>query len=489
MPARGTELFEIPRWFWDLPQTTAALRARDIGKLFLLVQEHTKVSQTQIGTACDLTQPKISQIERGLQQVLHLAMFDRIASALEMPDAARMQLGLAPKAEPRKVMALMRAGSPGDAQPILESDRVPGLPSPVPGGGQEEGDPVRRRDFVGLAGASLFAAVLPATPRSAVVDAEPLAPVLMGNPASTITRTGAAPDLAALAAVVNQARCDYQSCHYSELMRYLPDLLGRLHTAQAALDGDERLSMHALSADAHHVAAGLLLKLDDHGLAYLAADRSMQAARASEDPLVIGASSRIITHVLMCGGHNGAAAATASSYASRLDHDISRHTPESLSVYGSILLRGAIAAAEDDNRHAAYELLAEADEAGRRLGVDGNLLGTAFGPVNARQHRVYIAGILGDAGTAVDVARSIDLGSIKVTERKASLLIDTARAYLQWGKHDKAYMALRAAEQTAHEEVAGRPAVHRLVRELVTSAPPTVKRDAEGFAAEIGVSR
>ena len=191
----------------------------------------------------------------------------------------------------------------------------------------------------------------------------------------------------------------------------------------------------------------------------------------------------------MRGGHLAAATATASSYAAQLDHDVSPHTPESLSVYGSILLRGATAAAAHDNRDAAHELLAEADDAGRRLGMDGNLRGTAFGPTNAKQHRVNIAVTLGDAGTAVQVARSIDLSTIKVTERKASLLIDTARAFLQWGKHEKAYIALRAAEQTAHEEVTGRPAVHRLVRELITSAPPTVRRDAEQFASQIGVSR
>ena len=96
---------------------------------------------------------------------------------------------------------------------------------------------------------------------------------------------------------------------------------------------------------------------------------------------------------------------------------------------------------------------------------------------------------LGDAGSAVDVARGIDLSTITVTERKASLLIDTARAFLQWGKHEKAYLALRAAEQTAPEEVTGRPSVHRLVRELVTTAPPTVRRDAEDFALHLGVSR
>jgi hypothetical protein len=349
---------------------------------------------------------------------------------------------------------------------------------------------VRRRDFVGLAGASVFGAMLPATPHGRLVDAEPLAPVLTEYTAdTTAAETGAPPDVAALAAAVSRARREYQACRYTELIKYLPDLLAQLHAASAALDGDARLRVHALSADAHHVAAGLLLKLDDLGLAYLAADRSMRAARASEDPLMVGASARIVTHTLMRGGHLAAATATASNAAAQLDQDVSSHTPESLSVYGSILLRGAIAAAENDNRGTAHEQLGEADNAAQRLGVDGNLRGTAFGPANARQHRVNIAVTLGDAGTAVQVARSIDLSTIKVTERKASLLIDTARAFLQWGKHGKAYIALRAAEQTAHEEVTGRPAVHRLVRELIISAPPTVRRDAEQFASQIGVSR
>ena len=237
------------------------------------------------------------------------------------------------------------------------------------------------------------------------------------------------------------------------------------------------------------MAAGLLLKLDDQGLAYLAADRSMRAAQASEDPVTTGASARIITHTLMNGGHLAAAIDTASSQAARLDRGVPSHTPESLSVYGALLLRGAIAAAQHGNRGTAYDLLTEADAAGQRLGVDGNLRWTAFGPTNATVHRVNIAVTIGDAGTAVDVARGIDLSTITVTERKASLLIDTARAFLQWGKHEKAYLAFRAVEQTAPEEVAGRPSVHRLVRELVTTAPPTVRRDAEDFARHLGVSR
>ena len=244
-----------------------------------------------------------------------------------------------------------------------------------------------------------------------------------------------------------------------------------------------------LCADAYHVAAGLLLKLDDQGLAYLAADRSMRAAQASEDPVAVGASARIVTHTLMNGGHLAAAIATATGHAARLDRNVSSHTPDSLSVYGSLLLRAAIAAAQQDKRQTAHELVNEADVAARQLGVDGNLRWTAFGPTNATLHRVSVSVTLGDAGTAVQVARGIDLSAITVTERKANLLIDTARAFLQWGRHEKAYLALRSAEEVAHEEVAGRPAVHLLVRQLITMAPPSIRRAAEQFATRIGVSR
>jgi transcriptional regulator with XRE-family HTH domain len=495
MPRRASDLITIPGPFWQRADTIAALRTRDIGHLFQLLRDHADASQTQIAIACAMSQSKVSNIARGEQQVLTLTLFERIADGLHMPDPARIALGLAPRtasppaahltARPRPQAAVVPARHPGpDLQSSPGSDLLD-----VESGGKEDDDPVRRRTFVGLTGAAMFSAILadPATATPAA-STEHFAP-LLAAPDTVPNSPGVAPDLAALTSAVRQTRRDYQACRYTDLTSYLPALLTHLHAAAASLTGDAQLRVFALSADAHHVAAGLLLKLDDQGLAYLAADRSMHAARASHDPITIGASARIITHTLMSGRHLDAATAAASTYAQRLDRDIPAHTPESLSVYGSLLLRGAIAAAQRGNRGTAHELLTEADDAARRLGVDGNLRWTAFGPINTRLHRVNIAVALGDAGTAIDVARGINLDKIAVTERKASLLIDTARAFLQWGKHDKAYLALRAAEETAHEEVADRPAVHRIVRDLVHSAPPTVRRDAEEFATRLGVSR
>jgi hypothetical protein len=136
----------------------------------------------------------------------------------------------------------------------------------------------------------------------------------------------------------------------------------------------------------------------------------------------------------------------------------------------------------------AHELLAEAEDAATRLGEDRNLRWTAFGPTNAKLHQVNIAVTLGDAGTAIDVARTVNLGNVTVTERRASFLVNPARAFLQCSKPHKAYLALRAAEEMAPEDIARRPAVHRLVRDLIVSAPPSTRSHAEDFAQRIGIA-
>ena len=135
----------------------------------------------------------------------------------------------------------------------------------------------------------------------------------------------------------------------------------------------------------------ILLKTGDPGLAHVVTDRSMTAALASQDPLTVGASGRIVTHTLMSSGHLAAAVTTAQNHAARLEHETGITTPESQSVYGSLLLRGALAAAQHGQRGTAQEMLAEAADAARQVGTDANLRGTAFGPVNTAMHQVNVA--------------------------------------------------------------------------------------------------
>jgi len=325
MGGRVTDLIVIPDSFWLRPETTAALRDRDIGRLFALLRQYAGASQTQIAIACGMTQSKVSYIMRGIAQVEALAVFERIAYGLGLPDPARMLIGLAPgeppgPAAPGRVQR--EAIRPGDDDLGLTAFPVAGLLDPYLVGEQEEAGPVRRRTFVGLTVTSMVSTMLDGLPH----DHDPagsdcFGAVLVGQPAGPAQE----PDLKALAEAASSARRQYQACGYSELTRTLPQLLTDLDAASRSLDGAARSRALALCTDAYHVAAGLLLKLGDQGLAHLAADRSMRAARASGDPVTVGASARIVTHALMSGGHL-AAVSTARSQAEDLDRDARTYT-------------------------------------------------------------------------------------------------------------------------------------------------------------------
>jgi transcriptional regulator with XRE-family HTH domain len=483
---RITDPIIVPASLWQRHDTTDALRSRDMRRLFHLLRQYAGASQTRIGMACGLTQGKVSAIMSGSHRVTTLDVFERIADGLGMRRQARLALGLAPSA----LDLASAAAIPSRDGPSRQ------LPWPAPSafivdspGRSEAEDPVRRRTFTRLAGASLVGAVLAdnAARTGPLHGAEELATALV-TPESVPATTLPA-DLRTLTMAVANAKRAHQSCQYAEVMSQLPTLLPILQAACHDLDGDARLRAYALSADTYHVAASVLLKLDDHGLAWLAADRSMRAATLSQEPLAVGTSARIITHALTDDGHFGAATTVAGTYARRLAADVRNPTPDSLSVYGSLLLRGALAAAHSEDRDGTMTLLDEAGQAGSRLGNDYNHRWTAFGPANVLLHRVNVAVRLGDAGSAISYARKVNLDQLTVTERKASLFVDTAQAFSQWRKHEKALHALRAAEELAPQEIRSRPAVHRVVSDLLATAPPTVRPHVREFAARIGAPR
>ncbi|MGV9301824.1 hypothetical protein ACWDLG_00485 [Nonomuraea sp. NPDC003727] len=84
-------------------------------------------------------------------------------------------------------------------------------------------------------------------------------------------------------------------------------------------------------------------------------------------------------------------------------------------------------------------------------------------------------------------ARHVQIDSLPINERKATLLLDTSRALLMCGKHEQALHILRAAGEIAPEEIAGRDAVPQLVRDIPATAPISVRRDAREYAESVGV--
>jgi hypothetical protein len=102
----------IPPGFWARPEVRRALAAQDMGELFRLLCKWTRTSQMRIGTATGMAQGRISDIVRGKYRVKTVAVFTRIAEGLDMPDSARILLGVAPaQADARAVTSSRLPGS------------------------------------------------------------------------------------------------------------------------------------------------------------------------------------------------------------------------------------------------------------------------------------------------------------------------------------------------------------------------------------------
>ncbi|MCC2276694.1 hypothetical protein LKL35_14940 [Streptomyces sp. ET3-23] len=324
---------------------------------------------------------------------------------------------------------------------------------------------MKRREFVTYALAAVSAAGVPTSAELLLAQAtanplDDLRDALSGTAACAADpRT---PE--ALARATASAKRHVQQCRYSQLFRTLPRLLTEV---QAQLDAaTERHLIDRVAVDAYHVAASLLLKNDDAPSAWIAAERSMAAAYRTGDAQSIASAARILTHAITAVGHRRQGVSVAIRRAEEVTRAVSRSNPDTVAVFGALLLRGAWAASTANDRDVAEALLNDAERAAELL-EDSNRKWTAFGPNNVLLHRVSIALTLGDAGRALSEARKVDVKTLAVAERRAVFWTDVSRALHACGRTEKATAALLAAEQEAPEEVRSRPMVRELIGELL----------------------
>ncbi|MFI6781948.1 DUF5919 domain-containing protein [Micromonospora sp. NPDC050276] len=92
MSVRAATAFTVPPSLWDATDMIDALAARDIARVFRLVQRATRASQTHLGVATGLSQAQVSEITSGTRRVSSIDVLTRICTGLAMPGHARMTL-------------------------------------------------------------------------------------------------------------------------------------------------------------------------------------------------------------------------------------------------------------------------------------------------------------------------------------------------------------------------------------------------------------
>jgi transcriptional regulator with XRE-family HTH domain len=310
--------------------------------------------------------------------------------------------------------------------------------------------------------------------RDALMDYRQITSLLGGH------ERGDPPPLDQLGRNVADVLDAYQAARFGLVTRELPALLADAQLATREYADDRRGQAFGLLALTYQSAAMVLAKVGEQDLAWIASDRGLAAAQQSGDPVVVGSLFRSVAHSLLSVGQYDAAVRLTSQAADYLrgeltlrSTDISpvvrtlfaadtRPDGELLSVYGTLFLTGAMAAARAEDRGTVRDYLAEADTVARQLGADANHMWTSFGPTNVAIHRVATAAELGDMQIAADLGPRVDTAALP-TERRVRHALEVARALSARNHRDQALATLLDAERLAPEQVR----YHFLSRQLV----------------------
>jgi hypothetical protein len=226
-------------------------------------------------------------------------------------------------------------------------------------------------------------------------------------------------------------------------------------------------------AGTYQACSAALAKLGEPEAAWIAADRAMAAAERAGNPLLVAAGAFRLVFVFIAARHYAQAEETARTAAEALWPMADQGNPQAMSLWGALTLQRAVVAARVNDPDTAYDQLERARQVAARLGEGRNEFNTEFSPANVGLQEVAIAVDLGDAGRALRAAANVDATGLSA-ERRARLLIETARAHAQRRQASEAVASLLRAEQITAEMVRGHSLVRQLVSDLLAMQdPPT----------------
>ncbi|MEU1673994.1 helix-turn-helix transcriptional regulator [Streptomyces roseifaciens] len=296
------------------------------------------------------------------------------------------------------------------------------------------------------------------------------------------------PRLERVSAQVSEAWELYQASEYANLGSKLPGLLADSRIAvHAYATGPQRGEALRGLALTLHLAAVYLRKLGETNLAWTAVDQGDLTAGELGDPSVTLALRRGVAHVQLGAGLPEDAVQVTLTAPSEVPAGWWKSSPLALSLYGTLFLNGAMAAARienEDDQSLTNEMLGKAQEAADRLGSDRNEMWTSFGPANVKIHRLATALEFEDIGAAVDIASDMrGVGAGLPIERQARLRLDIARAFGEAGRIDDAVDNLKRAFQKAPEQIRA----HEFARDLAQRLHKrSQRRDMQELAMRLG---
>ena len=272
------------------------------------------------------------------------------------------------------------------------------------------------------------------------------------------------------------------TCKYADAAGRLPDLLREAH---AHLRGPDRESALRTVSAAARWSMVTLKCLGWPTEAWVAADRSHEAAMALGDPIVIGVASWARGHAATsCGAYSRAIAVTSAGLETLRDCDL----PQAAQVRGSLHLLAGWAEWGLGHATEGDALIGEATRIAHEVGDPGeDPYGLVFGPTNVGLWKLSAAVEAGDAGRAVEISAGLAPGTLPIS-RQAALYLDLGRALAEVGDTDRAVRTLLQAERVGPERVRKSPLARETVRGLVEQSRRRDRPALTGLAERLNLT-
>ncbi|MGQ0838520.1 helix-turn-helix domain-containing protein [Actinokineospora sp.] len=268
-------------------------------------------------------------------------------------------------------------------------------------------------------------------------------------------------------ASIEEAHRLYQMADYDSVARILPSIVRRLEEPSGGID----ISTHRKTIT-YLVAAKLATKLGDAGLAWVAADRSVQLATETDHQGLIGVANYQVACALLSGGHLADAEQTASMAVEKIaarSRALSQSVQEA-SAQGGLTLLLAVMTARRGDAHAAHANLQAARRLAAHVGQDSNFLYTAFGPTNVAIHELGVHVALGDARKALQFGEVIDTDVLPTVlrGRRSQVHLELGKASVDQGNDSMALLHLLEAERVAKQVVSRNATARTLIATLLS---------------------
>jgi transcriptional regulator with XRE-family HTH domain len=279
----------------------------------------------------------------------------------------------------------------------------------------------------------------------------------------------------------------YWSGKWDQLTGLIPQALIGLRATLHASDAANRTQAAEQLAGGYWVAAATLTHLRQTDAGFMAARRALDLVAGGDDVLLTAALTGSVSWQLLVSGRF----AEAEQVAIRAAESIEPHgemPAQALSVYGSLLVQVANAAARDGRGALAADFLQSARDVAGRLGSDRVDYEVPFGPSLVTMQTVDVGVVTEDYPAALAAASRMPANPGLPLASRCRHLADRACAHVNLGQQEKALALLLTAEGMSSDWIRHQTLVRAVVRELL-AAERRRSTPLRQLAHRVGVNR